>query len=143
MDMKFRGWLCAPILAVMLLGCGPNQKLTGSVRFSDGEPLTSGTIVFESDTFLARSFIRNDGSFDVGSLKEGDGIPPGRYKVYITGAVESVPDPKTPEGESLIPLVTPEYIQKNRTTLEIEIPGEKVFDITVERPKSTMTKLKP
>lgn len=132
---KFGGWLCAPILLVCLLGCSENEKLTGTIRFSDGEPLTTGTIIFENERFLSRSFIKKDGSYNVGSLKAGDGIPPGRYRVYITGAMGSYDDPESTEGEKLFPLVAQEFMFKDRTPLEIEIPGEKVFDIVVERPK--------
>jgi hypothetical protein len=71
------------IFAVLLIcGCNPNQKMGGKVSFSDGTPLTCGTIIFSNDSFLARANINPNGSYDVGSLSDKDGLPPGKYKVY-------------------------------------------------------------
>ena len=66
------------------VGCSQNVKLGGKVTFPDGEPLTSGMIIFSNDDFLARAEIRSDGTYDVGSLAQKDGLPPGTYRVYIT-----------------------------------------------------------
>lgn len=132
--MSKNSLLCVIIAVCLFSGCGDNQKLTGKVVFSDGEPLTTGTVLFSSGTFLSRSFIKPDGSFAVGSLKEDDGIPPGKYKVYITDAIEAVPNPKMPGEEMMKPLIAGKYASRDTTPLEIEIPGEKVYNITVERP---------
>ena len=70
--------------AAVLCGCGGNVSVTGKVFYEDDQtPLTSGIINFESDTFQARSGIRSDGSYRMGSAKEGDGVPPGKYRVVI------------------------------------------------------------
>ncbi|HBT77908.1 MAG TPA: hypothetical protein DEB39_13515 [Planctomycetaceae bacterium] len=120
------------VLCLAVTGCG-NQKLAGKVSFPDGEVLTTGTIVFSSGTSLSRSFIRPDGSFDVGSLKEADGIPPGVYKVYIIGAVKSYPDPADPSLEIIEPLIDAKYASRETTPLEITIPSEAKIDFVVDR----------
>ena len=134
MSKKYLSYVIVLVVACLSCGCGDNRELKGKVVFSDGEPLTTGTVLFSSGSFLSRSFIRSDGSFNVGSFKESDGIPPGRYKVYIVDAVEAVPNPKKPGEEIMRPLIAVKYASRETTPLEITIPGEKVFNITVERP---------
>jgi hypothetical protein len=112
----------------LLTGCGNNIKLTGRVVFPDGEPLTTGTIYFAKSDFQARANIRSNGYYDVGSLSEKDGLPPGTYKVYIIGAIENNPD------EKIISLIATEFIKAETTPLEITVPGENVYNITVQRP---------
>lgn len=121
---------CILLLLIILLltGCGNNIKLTGRVVFPDGEPLTTGTIYFAKSDFQARANIRSNGYYDVGSLSEKDGLPPGTYKVYIIGAIENNPD------EKIISLIATEFIKAETTPLEITVPGENVYNITVQRP---------
>jgi hypothetical protein len=120
----------------MLSGCSDNVKLRGTVVYPDGEPLTCGTIYFSKQDYLARAFIRQDGSYDVGSLSNKDGLPPGKYKVYITGAVKGDADPDSQNalGEKVTLLIAPKFMSEETTPLEIEVPGENVYNITVERP---------
>ena len=117
---------------IVLTGCGNNIKLKGRVTFPDGLPLTTGTIYFTDGTFQARANIRPDGYYDVGSLYEKDGLPPGTYKVYIVGAIEENEDPA---DETLRPLIAKEFVSEKTTPLEITVPGEKnVYNIAVEKP---------
>ena len=121
-------------VVLLLTGCGDNVKLKGRVTFPDGEPLTTGTIYFTTSTFQARANIRSDGYYDVGSLSEKDGLPPGTYKVYIVGAIEENEDPT---DETLRPLIAKEFVSEKTTPLEITVPGENVYNITVEKPTPT------
>jgi hypothetical protein len=101
-----------------------------------GLPLTCGTIFFSNPSFLARAYIKPDGSYDVGSLSDHDGLPPGKYKVFIDGAVKTEPDsnPKNSFGENMIFLIARKYTELETTPLEVEVPGENVYNITVEKP---------
>jgi hypothetical protein len=77
-------------LAVLcLIGCN-QPKVSGKVVFLDGSPLTTGTVTFENDQHMYRGQIKSDGTFSMGMLKDGEGIPPGEYRV----AVEAI-DPET------------------------------------------------
>ncbi|MDR0335546.1 MAG: hypothetical protein LBI18_00465 [Planctomycetaceae bacterium] len=138
--------LLFPLLFAMN-GCGNKIKLSGKVAYSDGEPLKTGIIMFSKQDFLARANIRADGSYDVGSLSSKDGLPPGKYKVFITGAIETIIATEntlstqknamgeaTPEKESFKSLIAAKYTAEETTPLEIEVPGENVYNITVERP---------
>jgi hypothetical protein len=149
--MKYIITFIFPFIFVVLLicGCSPNQKLGGKVSFSDGTPLTCGTIIFSNDSFLARANINPDGSYDVGSLFDKDGLPPGKYKVYFVGAIQVTgkrkvvvpanPDDKnsvTNEAEEdiLSSLVADKFTNRETTPLIIEVPGSRVYNITVEKP---------
>lgn len=77
-----------------LNGCGGNPSLKGKVTFADGSPLTVGTVVLDNGSTLSRATIQPDGTFVVGTAKAKDGIPPGTYKVYITGAAEMLDNPE-------------------------------------------------
>ena len=122
------------VLLIILLvnGCNDSkQKLTGKVTFSDGEPLTVGTVVFSTPTTLSRATIKPDGTFTVGTFKDKDGIPPGTYKVSIIDAYRT--DPTDTSGQSVIPVVAKEFTSEATTPFTITIPGTKTFDIVVER----------
>jgi hypothetical protein len=71
----------------VLTGCyGKNVPLSGVIVFSDDNtPLTMGTVYLTSETFQASGQIRKDGSFRIGSEQPGNGIPPGTYKVSVSG----------------------------------------------------------
>jgi hypothetical protein len=75
------------IFILVLTGCyGKNVPLSGVVTFSDDNtPLTMGTVYLTSETFQASGHIQKDGSFIIGSEYPGNGIPPGAYKVSISG----------------------------------------------------------
>lgn len=122
------------LLVLLLSGCSDKKKLGGKVTFSDGEPLKAGTVFFSKDDFLARAHLRPDGTYDVGSLSQKDGLPPGTYKVYISGAVEAV-DPNDPD--KLRSLIAPEFASLEKTPLSVTVPGEKVYDIVVKKPEDS------
>jgi hypothetical protein len=88
-DLRLR-WL-APLLAlVVAAGCGRSglYPVKGKVVFPDGTPLTAGTVEFgpvEKEAMLApRGEIRADGTFRASTYAEGDGAPPGQYRVQVT-----------------------------------------------------------
>jgi hypothetical protein len=81
----------ALFVSLCVWGCGNNQvSVSGNITFSDdGSPLTVGTVYFMSDSHLARGDINSNGTYNIGSLSQKDGLPPGTYRVYISGAVKS------------------------------------------------------
>ncbi|MDR2705207.1 MAG: hypothetical protein LBC02_05455 [Planctomycetaceae bacterium] len=85
--MKNSYQLILYIFVLILTGCyGKNIPLNGVVTFSDDNtPLTMGTVYLTSETFQASGHIQKDGSFIIGSEYPGNGIPPGTYKVSISG----------------------------------------------------------
>ncbi|MDR0336031.1 MAG: hypothetical protein LBI18_02975 [Planctomycetaceae bacterium] len=102
---------------------------------------------------MARAVLRNDGTYDVGSLGKKDGLPSGTYKVYIVGAItEDEPIPVTVSAapavgddntsttstinyiDSMKSLIDTKFTKPETTPLEITIPGTKTFDFFVEPP---------
>jgi hypothetical protein len=112
------------LLAVAILGIGgcPGKgpkmvRVSGTVKFKDGtslpavQPGGAAIISFEPADMgddakadpdkihkRASSGIKPDGSFDLCTVRTGDGVIPGRYKVIVTVRNKG-PDPAT----SLIP----------------------------------------
>lgn len=74
-------------------GCGSgNVPFGGKVTFADGKPFTRGAVCFTNGTLSAFGPIQADGSYMLGGLKAGDGIPPGTYQVYLANFQEQISD---------------------------------------------------
>jgi len=142
--MKLKIILTLLILA-LCVGCGKNVPLKGKVLDEDGNPITVGMVNFVSDKGLSRAKIQSDGSYTVGTLKETDGLPPGTYKVYVSGAEIAMPPQGPPKLDSMgqpiqqmgsyKKLVATKYTTEEDTplTCEIPAPGNR-YDVVVEKP---------
>jgi hypothetical protein len=71
-------------------GCGGGlQPVRGTVKLPDGKPAAGSQVVFEGGPenekkkVTARGDVRDDGSFELSTIKPGDGVPPGKYKVQV------------------------------------------------------------
>ncbi len=132
--------LCAALLLTVIVGCGDNSMVpvSGKVTFADGKPLTKGRVNFQSDKNNAFGVIESDGSYELMSVEEGDGAPPGTYKVFISGAYEGEVDPHAPENigkkvEAPTPLVAEEFETASSTPITVEVGGSDAnYDIKVE-----------
>ena len=116
------------LTVIFVVGCGSGHvQLGGTVTYDDGTPLTSGGVVFSTDSFMAAGDIDSQGKYRMGSLKETDGLPKGTYKVYIAGAEEEI-------SGRMYSLIDPRYAAFTSTPLTCEIPApNNTFDIQVPR----------
>ena len=145
-----KSWLLTVLLlGLFVTGCGKNSPLRGKVTFMEDEsPLTVGIVYFESGNIMARGELRSDGSYQVGTLNQKDGLPPGEYKVYIGGAhtADTGSGQQRTELDSmgvpmavaplLRPLIDRKYATADQTPLVCKVPAPKNrFDIVVEKPK--------
>ena len=131
------------LLFVFAVGCGGNVSVTGTVEFSDGTPVDRGMVVFETEKMAARGDIRKDGTYTL-TTGEDKGIPPGTYKVSITGVNMPIITPpvyaSTGAQETqtqVIPQTNPinaKYENPNTSGLTCEVKGKTTFDIKVEKP---------
>ena len=124
---------------LMVCGCGNKTKISGTVKYSDGTPVTKGNVVFDTgvDSFFGK--INNDGTYVTGGTKEVEGIPSGTYKVWLS-ATESSENTQRADGTvgaySTTPTVAKKYTSPNSTdlTFEVKSGGPRAFDIVVEKP---------
>jgi hypothetical protein len=73
------------------LGCNRSDgtvQVTGSVKYADGAAVTgeSPLVLFEpvdANGKAASGSIKADGTFDLMTVKPGDGVKPGAYKVVL------------------------------------------------------------
>ena len=126
-------------LVIVISGCtGDKVPLKGKVTFKeDGSPLSRGTVCFEKDGFSARGTLSADGTYQVSSVKQNDGIPPGLYKVYIFGAEGPVTD--TQAGGMMAPrvmqLVATKYTNAETSEIKVQVDGKtREFNFEVEKP---------
>ena len=134
------------LVIVFIAGCG-DPTVTGKVTFPDGTPLTKGQVMFQKEGFVASGNLRPDGTYSAGKLKDGDGLPPGRYQVFITGVSTFGDSPAKPPSavsqggqppmntSKPIFLVDPKYTAPNTSGLTVEVNGKTEFNIKVEPPK--------
>jgi len=123
---------CPTILLALVVGCGNgNVGLKGKVTFSDdGSPLTTGTVAFRKDGKVAYGTLKADGTYVVGFEKEADGLPPGRYQVYISGA-----DKQLDNGSREL-LIGRKYTDANKSGLVLDVDAStREYNIEVERYK--------
>ena len=130
-SMKKPTFLLCLLFCLFAAGCSGNKRLTGKVTFDDGSPAPNGSVILEKDNHISRGEIHPDGTYRVSSEGENDGIPPGEYKVYVTGVSEMPPQmpgmmiPPTP-------LCEPKYTNPDTSglTCKIPAPGNR-FDFSI------------
>jgi len=144
LSISFALFFCVLLAA----GCGGNVKVTGKVTFPDGEPLTTGQVVFENEKISAMGKLTGDGTYTLGTDKESNGIPKGQYRVYITGAVTYGDPPQIPAATggtynpagnsgllpSSISLIDRKFRSAETSELVADVKGPMNYDIEVGRP---------
>lgn len=134
---RFSALLIFVVLA--FAGCSGKSSVTGKVTYDDGSPLTRGSVCFQTDKYFAEGPLQSDGSYTLGALKAGEGVPPGTYQVFINGAI--IPPDLSGRGDSVVTSFdAPEFLVDNKFTsplssgLTCTVKGKTVFDITVSKP---------
>ncbi|MBR5627157.1 MAG: carboxypeptidase regulatory-like domain-containing protein [Thermoguttaceae bacterium] len=133
------------MMVFLAVGCG-NAKVTGTVKLEDGSSVANGRVVFETEDGSSSSVgaIEN-GQYTMGTKTEDDGVPPGKYIVYITSATKATGDTieayagiDTETGEEstmtlslLESVVAEEYTSAQTSPLRCEVKGSMKFDIVV------------
>jgi hypothetical protein len=128
------------LLCIAVQGCSRGTIITGTVKFSDGEPVTFGNIAFDDGKHAFVGMIKNDGTYTTGLL-EDEGIPGGTYKVYLQGTTAVANEVRNKQTDSIVSYdevyrVAQKFCSRETTDLQIEVKsgGTQTFDITVERP---------
>ena len=133
--MLVRRLFCLFALAVVtgfVAGCGGSgTSVTGTVKYSDGTPVPAGMVMFTGEKYSATGEIKADGTYEMGSLRPGDGVPAGKYQVSIGGEAVGSDYEKKPA------LVDKKFTDPSTSGLEVTIEegASKEFPIVVEKPK--------
>lgn len=126
-----RNVLCLTILMVFV-GCGrPVGPISGVVKFSDGSPVTSGSIEFRRTTDKERfaSRIASDGTFHPADQDGDVGLPPGTYDIVVVQVVltEDLPIEAHTHGHT----VPRRYADYYTSGLQVEVNEEENGPIEV------------
>ena len=115
-----------------LAGCGnKNVQFGGKVTLPDDTPFTRGFVCFTNGTIAAYGPLQADGSYAMGSLKPGDGLPPGTYQVYLSGFQEVI----SPEDAEVTVYRSPidmKYDSPDTSGLACEVVKGGRYDFVVE-----------
>ena len=120
-----------------LTGCSnKQQRLTGTVTFSDdGTPVPTGSMLFLSETVVARATIEN-GQYTVSTMGHNDGIPIG-HTFVVTITAEEIRTVQHPDGvtrEMPTSIIDPKYMDERTSGLSFTTDGtNRTFDIQVDR----------
>ena len=129
-------WQAGALVCLVLFGasgCGSERffPVSGQVTYKDGKPVTAGLVIFEpvSQKISARGEIQADGSFELGTHGDNDGVLEGEYKVLIA------PPPLPEEGKRRRSPIHPKYQNLQSTPLKFTVTRDRnknKFQIEVE-----------
>lgn len=128
--------LPALLFAGAAAGCGERlYTVRGTVTLEDGTPLTRGMVVFERQegerAIMARGAVQSDGRYELSTHREGDGVPPGKYRVQINHMDLS----EVPDEQKKLPYDL-KYLTFATSGLEYEVgSGTNEFPIKLEKPR--------
>ena len=104
-------------------GCGGSDRATvsGTLLHQDGTPLVGARVIARSNETGKSAYgqTNGEGYFELGGVKEGDGIPAGEYYVTIVEDFGDENDPRTPT-------ISNKYRNSATSGLSLSVkPGEK------------------
>jgi hypothetical protein len=115
-------WMAAAI------GCTSNNDMTppklipvkGKVTYK-GKPLSKGVVRFSADGYGrdAGGHLKEDGTYELTTLKAGDGVTAGEHRVFITEVDSGFAKDKvmkkyaSPVASKLVAVVSPEHNEFN------------------------------
>ncbi|MDR2706653.1 MAG: hypothetical protein LBC02_12810 [Planctomycetaceae bacterium] len=131
-----------PLMIIVSSGCNGQIDVYGTVSFPDGTPVKKGSVFFQNKEVLAQGEIQPNGSYQLGMTKPHDGVLPGEYTVYISGAVDvELPPPRENKNDpvqdpKVTPLIHQKFMSPQTSGLSCEVvKGMKLpYNITVEYP---------
>ncbi|MDR1491428.1 MAG: hypothetical protein LBT05_01710 [Planctomycetaceae bacterium] len=127
-------------LTLLCVGCSKDVSVSGTVKYTDGQPLNQGTVMFSTPTYVGSAPIQPDGTYKVSGSKTNSGIPRGEYKVCVAASTSTSND--TPGWKRGVSMVDAKFSDPENSGLIIKIDGATKYDITVDYPKTGRVKEK-
>lgn len=141
MNTRLLSVLCLLAAAAALaVGCSRNVHITGKVTYPNGQPLKAGQIIFTDDFRMGRSDIDQNGEYSIHTLRRNDGMPKGRYKVYITGAFGFTAQEPTGKGlqsyrmDTMSSLIDLQHTNPDASGWEFDVQKNSKIDLVVYPP---------
>ena len=145
MQISFKRKLFLPLLCLLITGCtqGPTDtpplaRVKGKVLL-EGKPLTSGSVQFTPDKNrgttgrMALGNINDDGTFELMTIRSGDGAQVGYHLVAIESYESASFDPNQPVNQVPKSLIPKRYTDPKTSELTAEVKsGEEnylLFDL--------------
>ena len=118
------------------VGCG-GTVIQGTAKMADGTPIGQGTVFFHSGNDMYTATIRPDGTFSPGVMRDGDGIPPGVYRISVSGVFRegAMPPGDDDSGRASpeqIPLIASKYASPATSGLEIDTTKTRTIDLVLD-----------
>jgi hypothetical protein len=126
-------------LALLSAGCGSSTIVParGKVVFPDGTPLKGGMVTTQPvggpSKVSARGQIRPDGTFQLGTFTDDDGVEVGEHRVLIVPPEASTVNERNPPR----PTIDRRFRRFESSGLTITVtrdPARNVFTLTVQKP---------
>jgi hypothetical protein len=115
---------------LMFFGCGNGfVPFGGKVTTPDDQPYTKGYVIFSNGKESARGKLQSDGTYILDSLRDGDGLSPGNYQVYLADFKENIGTDDNPIYHSDIDL---KYENPETSGLSCEVKKGGKFDFIVD-----------
>ncbi len=141
------------VLLSTLTGCGdghPARSLvTGTVSYN-GKPISIGSLVFVpvGGGPSAQGKVARDGSYEMGTFDEDDGVIPGNYKVMIVALTSSggsgLPEDEVKANNEPVSVIPEWYGDLEKSGLLVTVTADKPntidFPLTDDKPKDPVTK---
>ena len=123
------------LVCLFTIGCGNNVTVTGKVTYSDnGESVQSGLVIFAGEKDGGRGVIK-DGKYSIGLVKDGDGVPPGKYTVSADSYESPVYETVNMDGTRSTPSAQKQEVYYTLEPKTIDVSKSMTYDFTVERGK--------
>lgn len=148
MRRLFHYLLLAAFLVSAPTGCGRDTPETfpvsGTVRFTDGKPLTAGSVEFQTQELqppvTAFGSIQPDGSFILTTYDANDGAVPGKHIIAVISGTTLGNNGNNQERPGVIESseLHPKYRQIKTSGIErtVKRGSENVFEIVVDYRKT-------
>jgi hypothetical protein len=125
---------------IFAVGCGGNTAvIKGTAKLKDGTPIDRGTVVFRNDKEQFEATIQPGGTFSPGKFKDGDGITPGVYQVYLMGVFPPPPPPMDGvvqiAGGPPASLIHEKYKEVSTSGITFDTSKQKTLDLVLDPPE--------